>query len=288
MSFGFQREPQGYANDTVVLDAYLYSADGTIPIPLEDITSVTFTIVGPSASPDDPSVSNAAGLVIEDGHGQYVVDASVNDGEGNYKAIAQFIYNEDDNFGLVKTVPCNYSIIDAFVGTGPSPADAAVREAWMFIEDCFDSEVGGPWLRDMTLANFDQSKMRQFIPQVLLTINNQMPFTTYTETSFPWVGGDGQALFALGLLVQIERHLMRSYTEQPLESGAPVLWQDRTRYQQAWKAMYDVDYAEFKHWLNRWKLQSYDLSRGSLLIGSKAGRMLPAPMRSRNAGFGYF
>lgn len=270
--------------DTALLDAYLYSQDGSALIAQADISSVTFTIVGPNDTPEAPSINNAAGLIVGDGHGQYVV-TDVNTTEGSYKGIATFIYSEAGNTGLVKSIPCDYVVVDPFERTGPSPADGAVRQCWMFLEDCFDSELGGPWLRDMTLRDFDQTKLRGFIPQTLLAINNQMPFTSYDENSFPWTGGDGQALFALGLLVQVERHLMRSYTEQPNETGSPVLWQDRTRYQSAWQAMYTVDEAEFKHWLNRWKLQQYDLSSGALLIQSKAGRMLGGPLRSRNAGF---
>lgn len=139
----------------------------------------------------------------------------------------------------------------------------------------------------MTLAVFDQTKLRGLVPQVILDINLQMPFTQYTEDSFPYTQGDGDALMAQGLLVAGIRHLMRAYTEQPDTVSSPVAFFDRKRYQQAWKAQYDVEKTVWDKWLNRWKLQSYDLSSSALLLGVKAGRMLPAPLRSRNVGRGF-
>lgn len=285
-TFGFSHQPQAAIGDTVIVDAFLYTRDGGALIPAADITAVTFTFVGPEDTADAPTIDAATGVVLtDDGHAQYVSTAT--DVAGDYKGIATFSYSEGDLDNLIKSIAVSYIVNDPFVRTGASPADGSIRQAWTFIEDCFDSELGGPWLRDMTLAVFDQSKLRAFIPQVLLQVNQQMPFTNYTENNFPYTANDGEALMALGLRVQTTQHLMRSYTEQPTETGTPVLWQDRTRYQQAWKAIYDIESADWKHWLNRWKLRSYDLSNGKLLIGTKAGRMLPAPMRSRNAGRGF-
>lgn len=298
MPFGYQQQPRTMIGNTAPLTATLYALDDENLVPQGNITSVHFTVVAPSDDPSSPSVNAAVGTVPEDGIGQYVVATTVNTEAGDYKAIATFAYDDPGGLtGLTKSIPCDYKVDDPFLRTGVSPADTAVRQAWMFLEDCFDSEYGGPWLRDMTKAVFDETKLRGLIPQVLLTINQQMPLTNYTESSFPYVSGmtpagategsDGQALFALGLLCQAERQLMRAYVEQPVLNGSPVAYEDRTRYQASWQAMYAIDNKEFMHWLNRWKLSQYSLSSGSLLIGSKAGRMLPGPMRSRNVGRGF-
>lgn len=287
MSFGYDREPRTLLNNSMVLDAYLYAGDDQTLVPHGDISAVTFSVVKPDNATDPlvPDLNAVAGTVdgTNDGHGYYVVDKSVNDVEGQYKAIATFTYTDGTISGLTKSVPCDYEVSDPFVRAGSSPADGSVKMCWTFLEDCFDSEWGGPWLRDMTLAVFDQTKVRALIPQVLLDINNQMPFTSYNETSFPFTG-DGEALFAEGLLVASLRHLMRAYTEQPDVVSSPVAFMDRKRYQQAWKAQYDVEMEQWKKWLNRWKLQQYDLSHSSLLLASKSGRFLPGPMRTRNVG----
>lgn len=288
MSFGYDREQRVNLNDSAVLEAFLYAGDDETLVPHADITAVTFSVVKPNnvTNPLVPDLDAVSGTVDvnEDGHGYYVVTSTFNDTEGQYKAIATFSYSDGNLSGLTKSVPCDYEVVDPFVRAGSSPADGSVKQCWTMLEDCFDSEIGGPWLRDMTLAVFDQTKLRALVPQVLLDINNQMPFTSYTEDSFPFANGDGEALFAEGLLVASIRHLMRAYTEQPDVISSPVAFMDRKRYQQAWKAQYDVESEVWKKWLNRWKLQTYDLSHASLLLYNKSGRFLPGPMRTRNVG----
>lgn len=287
-SFGYQRQLQVMLNNSAILIATpLYSYDGQTLIPKDNISSVSFTILKPTDDPTVPSIRDQGGAITGDGTGQFVVTNDLNDVPGEYKALATFLYSDNGSSGLVKSIPVDYTVVDPFVRAGASPADGAVRQAWLKIEDCFDSEQGGPWLRDMTLAVFDQSKIRGLIPEVLLDINNQMPYTSYTESSFPYANMDGEALMAQGLLVSAIRHLMRSYTEQPDVTSSPVAFMDRKSYQQRWKAVYDVESAKWDKWLNRWKLQSYDLSSSAMLLGTKAGRMLPAPMRSRNVGRGF-
>ena len=287
MSFGYERAPKAALNNSVVLAAYVYSSDGTTLIPQASIHSVAYTILVPGDSPTSPTINGAAGTIVADGHGQYVVASTVTTVAGDYKGYAMFTYDDGSLTNLVKSIPVEFSIFDPFERTGSSPADPAIRQAWLKIEDCFDSEQGGPWLRDMTLAVFDQAKLRGLLPEILLDINGQMPYTNYDESSFPYTVNDGQALMAQGLLVGSIRHLMRSYTEQPDVVSSPVAFMDRKNYQQRWKAQYDVEKEVWDKWLNRWKLRSYDLSGASLLLGTKAGRMLPAPLRSRNVGRGF-
>lgn len=287
MSFGYERAPKTALDNSVVLNAFIYSSDDQTLIPQASIQSVTFTVLVPGDDPSAPTINGATGTVVADGHGQYVVASTVTTVAGDYKGYAKFTYTDGTLTNLVKSVPVDFEVFDPFVRTGASAADGAIRQAWMKIEDCFDSEQGGPWLKDMTLAVFDQSKLRGLLPEVLMDINNQMPYTNYTESSFPYTANDGEAVMAQGLLVAAIRHLMRSYTEQPDVTSSPVAFMDRKRYQQAWKAQYDVELPLFEKTLTRFKLRDYDLSHGSLLLGTKAGRMLPAPMRSRNVGRGF-
>ena len=286
MAFGYERIGRIFLNNSMVLNAYLYSGDDQTLVPQADINSVTFTVLKPDDDPGTPTIAAASGTVAADGAGQYVVPAATNDTEGEYRAYATFNYDEGTLSSLVKSVPVFYDVIDAFERAGASPADPAVDLCWLKLEDCFDSEFGGPWLRDMTMRVFDKTKVRQFSPDVLMQINQQMPYSDYTETGFPWTG-DGTAIFGQGLLVATIRHLMRSYTEQPDVVSSPVAFMDRKRYLDAWKSVYDVENPLWERWLGRWKLRSYDITHASMLLGSKAGRMLPAPMRSRNVGRGF-
>lgn len=290
MAFGYDRVGRIFLNNSMVLDAYLYTQDGQVPIPQADIASVSFTVLKPGDAPATPTVNAADGTVAADGLGRYVVADTVNNVEGEYRAYATFAYAEGSMTGLKKTVPVFYDVIDAFERAGPSAVDPAVDMCWTMLEDCFDSEFGGPWLRDMTMRVFDKTKVRELAPSVMMQINQQMPFTDYTlatPTGYPWLEGDAAALFGQGLLVASIRHLMRSYTEQPDIVSSPVAFMDRKKYADSWKKIYDVESPLFERWVTRFKLRSYDMTHASILLGSKAGRMLPAPMRSRNVGRGF-
>ena len=287
MSFGYERQGRVFLNDSKILNAYLYADDQQTLIPGDDIQNVTFTVLRPTDNVISPAVVDAFGTIVYDGTGQYVVDGAINDVEGEYRAYATFLYQEGDLTDLVKTIPVFYDVVDPFERSGPHVMDPSVDEAWLKLEDCFDSEFGGPWLRDMTMRVFDKTKIRALAGETLLAINQQMPFTDFTVDTFPYSLGDAGSLFAQGLLVSAIRHLMRSYTEQPDVMSSPVAFFDRKRYQQAWKAQYDVEQAQFERWVNRWKLREYDMTHASLLVGVRAGRMMPAPMRSRNVGRGF-
>lgn len=287
MSFGYQRLGRAFLGDSKILDAYLFQSDGQTPVAKGNIHEVKFTVRKPSDDPNIPSIDAQPGVIVGEGAGQFVVPGTTNNEEGEYRAFAQFTYDEDALVNLVATVPIFYDIIDAFERTGPSNIDPAVDAAWLKLEDCFDSEFGGPWLRDQTFRVFDKTKMRSLAPETLLMINETMPYTDHTLDNYPYEEGSANALFAQGLLVSTIRHLMRSYTEQPEPVSSPVAYMSRLKYQQAWKAIYDIEVALFDKWLYLWKLRSYNITTGAVLIGTKAGRMLPAPMRSRNVGRGF-
>lgn len=285
MSFGHQRQPQAFIGNTNLLTAYLYDEEGENQIPEADIASAKFTVLAPGDPPTSPSIDAEDGTVAADGTARFNVEAAVNSEEGEYKAFCRFTYDEG-GFTKVKDIPCDYEVVDAFVREGAQPFDGAVDLAWKYLEDCFDSEQGGPWLRDMTLAHFDKAKMRELVPQVFMEINAQPPQTDFAPDSFDYSGDDGNAFVAQGILVSAIRHLMRSYTEQPIMTNSPVAWADRTRYQQAWSVIYQVELDWWKRLLSLYK-QRFFGTGAKLLVGTKSGRMVPAPLRSRGIGRGW-
>lgn len=286
MSYGYQRQPQAFIGNTNLLTAYLYDVEGEQQIPATDIVSATFTVMAPGDPPTNPSIEEEDGVVDpSDGTARYNVAAEINTDEGEYKAYCRFTYNEG-GFTKIRDVPCDYEVVDAFVRYGAQPFDGAVDLAWKYLEDCFDSEQGGPWLRDMTLAHFDKAKMRELVPSVFMEINAMPPQTDLTPDGFDYASDDGLAFVAQGVLVAAIRHLMRSYTEQPMMTNSPVAWADRTRYQQAWSVIYQVELDWWKRLLTLYK-QRFFGTGAKLLVGTKSGRMIPAPMRSRGIGRGW-
>jgi hypothetical protein len=289
MSFGYERQPNVMLNDSAILDGWLYNNAGDTLIPMGDITSAIVTILKPGDDPNTPSVQSNPADIVGDGHAQFQV-INLTDIPGEYKGVMTFDYTGVSSApypNALKSVIVDFTVIDPFVRSGSAVSDPYVDMAWLKLEDCFDSELGGPWLRDQTLAVFDKTKIRAFIPEVIMNVNETMPFSDYTEASYPWSQGSYGPLAAQGLLVASIRHLMRSYTEQPDVVSSPVAFMDRKRYQQAWKAVYDVEAPLFDKWTKQVKLRGYDITHGSLLLGTKAGRMLPGPMRSRNVGRGF-
>jgi hypothetical protein len=280
MSFGYERQKRVFINDTALLNAYIYEADDETLIPLTAINAALFTVKKPSE--ETPTISNDSGTIIADGHAQYLVDSLIVDEPGEYLATAQFVLNN----GEKRTIIVDFDAVDPFETTGASPVDPWVDLTWRKLEDCFDSEIGGPWLRDMTLARFDKSKIKVLLPDALLDINFQQPITGFTEDSFPLDNGGG-ALLSQSLLVVTIRHLMRSYAEQPDTNNSPVAFLDRRRYQETWGKMLEVEEAQYRRVLALWKRQYFGLGKSKLLVATKAGRLIPAPMRTRYMGRGY-
>lgn len=187
----------------------------------------------------------------------------------------------------------NFAVIDPMNPPEPSSVDQIVEQVMLRLEDCFDSTEGGPWLRDRSKAHFDGQKIADFIPEALLDINVQMPPTNFDISMFaspnPGTLNPNMPLLVKAVLCLTIRHLMRSYTEQFTPTGqGQLVWPDRTKYQQAWKAIYDVEYADYVAATRLWKRTGYQFGHSALLTFSKAGRLYPySGMSTRGIYRGY-
>jgi len=208
---------------------------------------------------------------------EYLVPTQATYLEGVYKARAKFILSDGSQRSQFLTFevidPLEVSVLDI---------DKTVDLTWLMFEDCFDSDLGGPYLRDATLANFDKRKIASLSDMALMSINLKPPVQNFTVDSFPY--DSSRALFAKALLIESIKHLMRSYTEQPAVVGAgQISYFDRRDYLQRWQTLYQIEIEEFKHWLALFKRGYYNFGEGSLLIDLKSGRrqIYPPSLRSR-------
>jgi hypothetical protein len=281
-SFGYERQKRVFVGDTATLYAFLYENDDQNLVSFVNINQVLFTVKRPSDPTDTPSISGAQGTITGDGAAEYLVPSAAITEPGEYLSIAQFQLND----GRKKSVIVDFDVVDPFEAISTGPFDPWIDLTWRKIEDCFDSEIGGPWLRDMTLARFDKSKIRTLLPEALLDINVQQPITSFNESSFPR-DDTGGALLSQALLVSTLRHLVRSYTEQPDVTSSPVAFLDRKRYSEAWATVLKIEEPEYRRVLALWKRQFFGFGTSKLLVSSKAGRLVPAPMRTRYSGRGY-
>lgn len=281
MSLGYDRQ---YVvvnlGDTAELTATIYDSEDN-PYSADDLISVTFVIQAP-----DGTKTEHQGSVEEDGTGTFNFNATTQ--VGHYTGMATFRTENGK-----KSANVDFETIDPFMEGEPSISWVVANDAWEKFEDLFDSEEGGPWLKDMTLSVFNKTKMENFIDDAMIVINFQNPETSLTITEFvsegpPVARTSNLPILTQALVLQIIRHLMRSYVEQPNPVGAQISWHDRRDYLQRWREVYAIEQEAYKQMLALWKRQFLGLGQTRTLVSSKAGRLLPAPMRTRNIGRGYW
>lgn len=278
--------------DTYEAVSVIYKADGNAAVPA-DVVSVIFTL----RFPDDTS-QIYTGTIQSDGSGFYrFVDTSQ---LGLYIWTAQFTLVT----GEKRTYRDEFFVTDPLEVPPIDRKEDVSAEVWMRLEDCFDSELGGPWLRDKTLSYFDSSKIPRFVPEGLLMINSQPPLTQLDLGYFTTpIGETDPVIIALdptatqpdpdrilivqATLIAVIRHLMRSYTEQPNLQNANVAWQDRRDYLQRWGTILQIEEKWFHDYVLLWKRQFYNFGKTAMLVHSKAGRLYPPGYRARNSIWGY-
>jgi len=281
---GYDRELSVFnLGDTAKVQAFLYDQEDA-PARADDLLSVTFKIQKP-----DKTIDTISGTVEDDGSGTMLYTDT--DQVGQYTTIAAF-----ETVDGTQSSRADFEVVDPFEIPDYSQSYVVAAWAWKKFEDCFDAEDEGPWLRDATLNTFNKDKMEQFIDAALFDINVQNPATNETIDRFvqPEMGSEPMKvtsdlpLLAQGVALQVIRHLMRSYVEQPNPVGAPIAWHDRRDYLQRWQLVYGIEMEEYKRMLALWKRQFLGLGHSKLIISAKAGRLLPAPLRTRYAGRGWW
>jgi hypothetical protein len=295
MSLGFDRQIKIVSlNDTARLSVSIYDDKDQKYSP-EDVASVTFTIQKPLSGSDGNSIDSEKviieGDIQDDGTG-YLAFTST-DCIGHHICVATFTLSD----GTTKSTRSDFEVFDPFeVVDGPTRIVA--DGVWTKLEDCFDAEEEGPWLQDMTLNYFREEKMEKFINDALFDINYQNPPTGLRIDSFvssvtgsnptTYVVTDNYPLLVQGVFIQVLRHLMRSYVEQPAPTGAQIAWQDRRDYLQRWREVFDLEKQQYDRWVALYKRGFLQLGHSKLLVSAKAGRLIPAPMRARSVGRGYW
>lgn len=283
MSLGHDREMKLInLGDTAELVATLYDSRDD-PYSAEELVAVNFVIQAP-----DGTKVEEAGTIEDDGTGRVNYDGTTE--LGHYPVVASFTTEN----GAIKSVRADFETIDPFAEIEPSASWVVANDAWEKFEDCFDAEEEGPWLRDMTLNVFNKRKMEKFIDDALFDINRQHPPTSLGIDTFVTESPAGMHLSAdlplltQGMVIQIIRHLMRSYVEQPNPVGAQIAWHDRRDYLQRWREVLAEEKEQYKRMLALYKREYMGLGATRTLVSSKAGRLLPAPMRTRSIGRGYW
>jgi hypothetical protein len=152
-----------FQGDSADLYAVFYDSDDTI-LAASDYASVSFIIRKP-----DGTDTTYSGTINSDGSLFYRSTDTTQ--LGVYKWVAQATLAT----GEVRSYRDEFLVTDPLEDPPVTQASEIGSEVWARLEDCFDSENGGPWLRDMTLAYFEPSKVERFIAEGLLRINIYPP-----------------------------------------------------------------------------------------------------------------
>lgn len=281
--------PRNAVNIGDTADLYAYLFENNEPVEADSLVSVQFIIERP-----DKTRETVEGEIQDDGAGFILYDNT--DLPGEYRVVAQFAIDT----GQIKSTISDFKVFDPFSDSTPDEDQLISGLVWDKLEDLFDSTDGGPWMRDMTLNIFNQGKIPDFMDEALLEINVYNPPTEFDVPVFVHTVRDDDGLvistssnsdtqiLVLCTFLAVVRHLMRTYVEQPLPSGGQITYEDRRDYLQRWGTVYQIESLRFDGLLKLWKRRFLDLNKGKVLVSSKAGRLSPAPLRTRNIGRGYY
>jgi hypothetical protein len=153
-----------------------------------------------------------------------------------------------------------------------SPGFKALIEAvWVKFADLYDSPLGGPHLQVYMQSHFGRNRLAQLLRSALGRLNalSQPHYTYGLDREFPfdlWGGLLEEALY-----VEVLKHLVRTYTEQPeVILGTSVSRLDRRDYQQRWMSVLALETEELKEMLDNFRMAHMGLGRVSVLVAGGA------------------
>lgn len=258
-----------YANDVLMFNIFIGGAPGD-----PDGNNVTVTMTNETSS-----------AVI-------FTEAATREGAGLYQVqltSAQSSVPEDYTLTWEYQISANPEFSQTFIVVGQAnpnydnlvPAmKSVVEDVYFRFQDLFDSPEGGPNLGTYFQTNYGRGRVAQLLKVAVGLLNTTMqPFMTLT------LDGDGGASFPVAqwgslleqaLMVEVVKHLRRSYTEQPDFRGANISRLDRQQYWDRWGQILQDEQATLKQQLDVFKISAMGLSRPSVLVsGGVYGRYGP-------------
>jgi hypothetical protein len=172
-----------------------------------------------------------------------------------------------------------------------------VRTVGYMFADLYDSVDGGPHLKEEFQTHFGT----ETIARCLELACNRINITSQPYTNYSVIGNGKQfpekhySVLIIGTYLEVIRHLIRSYTEQPTMSGGPgVAYLDRSNYADRWRQILADEKDDYDKAVRSFKRSLLGLGGGSLLVaggifGSAGGfwRSGAYAAQTRAARFGY-
>ncbi len=146
----------------------------------------------------------------------------------------------------------------------------AVQMIVNLFADSYDSTTGGPHLIEEFQTKFNNERIAQLLNWAVQKMNMaKQPITNWMLSS-PGTAGTFPAnywgLLIMGGYLEVLRHLIRSYVEQPDIRNADVAYLDRRDYLQRWQTVLQMEQEEFDQMLTLVKRKAMNLGSTSMLV----------------------
>lgn len=214
------------------------------------------------------------------GTGMYAITLSPDDTSvrGNYTLIwAYQVSGEAVSFPVYLVITGNEPAYD----TLSADLKGIVESVWVRFADLFDSADGGPHLQAYFQSHWNRGRVAQLMGIAVGRLNTQaQPFSSYsiTDPSAPFPTAKWGALLEQITVVEVIKHLRRSYVEQPEYQGSSISRLDRRDYMQRWGEVLADEEAQLKQQLDVFKISQMGLGRPAVLIqGGIYGRWAGSP-----------
>ena len=244
----------------------------------QDTVGINVYVTGTLQDPDSQIVN----VAMSDINGNVVFfQPAVWVSTGNYQLT---FTSEQTSLPGFYTLTWSFSInaqpqaIDTFIEIGatnpaydnlPTQMQQLVEQTWIRFADMFDSPQGGPHLQTFFQANFSRGRLAQLLQLALNSVNLAgQPYTNWSTTNFPMAVWGG--LLEKALYIEVLKHLIRSYIEQPMPNGITVARMDRRDYTDRWQTMLNLEMADYKGMIDNFRISQMFLSRPRVLVSGGA------------------
>lgn len=166
-----------------------------------------------------------------------------------------------DNMQILEQMPYYETLTD--------DAKLIVEQASWYFADGFDSTEGGPWLQENFQTHFNYERIAFLMGQAVMKLNvTGYPVTNWgVSVDDPAIPKNFKALSVWATKLEIMRHLIVSYIEQPTWTNMQTTYTDRRDYPDRWRAQLEEEKPLFEKAVKLSKRPLLGLGRGVALVG---------------------